>query len=230
MKGVGALDFRFLDPSRQDDNWLYIPAVRRVRRMSTAQRSDSLFGQDTDQDSYWGYSGNIAWSRWKLLGVKDVLGVVHRQHFRARRCPDGADFVYCDNWEKRHAYVIEGNSKLPQYAYGKRILYIDTEAWVVLYSDIYDKSGELWKVWMEFFSFRKNAPGSNVVYKDEMGFTSAVMVDTQGLHATLIRIPGPASPDPTTWYFNQGPAAVSPYAPGNIEEVFTVPHLIEAGH
>jgi len=231
MKGVGALDIRYVSAARQDDNWLYVPAVRRVRRMSTAQRSDSLFGQDTDQDSYWGFSGHIAWSDWKLLGVKEVLGVVHRESYPAQRCPGGADFVYCDNWEKRRAYVIEGVSKLPQYAYGKRILYIDTEAWITLYSDIYDKRGELWKVWMEFFSFRKQArPDSKVVYDDEMGFTSAVMIDTQSNHATLIMIPGPASSDPDAWYFNKGMNAPSPYAPGNSEEVFTVSHLISAGH
>jgi len=31
--------------------------------------------------------------------------------------------------EKRKVYVMEGISKLPQYTYGKRILYIDAEAW-----------------------------------------------------------------------------------------------------
>ncbi len=231
MKGVGQLSFRYLSAARQDDTWLYVPAIRRVRRMSTSQRSDSLFGQDTDQDSYWGFSGHIAWSEWKLLGVKDILGVVHREHFRPQRCPGGADFAYCDNWEKRRAYVIEGVSKLPQYAYGKRVLYIDTEAWIVMNSDIYDKRGELWKVWIEYFSFRKQGdPASKVVYDDEMGFTSAVMIDTQMNHATIIMIPGPASPDPDTWYFNKGQNSPSPYAPGNLENVFTVPHLMEAGH
>jgi Protein of unknown function (DUF1329) len=231
MKGVGELGIRYLSAARQDDTWLYIPAVRRIRRMSTSQRSDSLFGQDTDQDSYWGFSGNIAWNEWKLLGVQDVIGVLHREHYRPQRCPGGGDFAYCDNWEKRRAYVVEGVSKAPQYAYGKRVLYIDTEAWVVLYSDIFDKRDELWKVWMEFFSFRKRAtPTSRVVYDDEMGFTSAVMVDTQMNHATLIMIPGPSSPDEETWYFNQGPAARSPYASGNTDDVFTVSHLIEAGH
>jgi len=230
MKGVGQLSFRYLSADRQDDTWLYVPAIRRIRRMSTSQRSDSLFGQDTDQDSYWGFSGHIAWSDWKLLGVKDVLAVMHREHYRPERCPGGADFVYCDNWEKRQAYVIEGTTKLSQYAYGKRVLYIDTEAWVVMTSDIYDKRGELWKVWIEFFSYRKQAPDSHVTYSDEMGFTSAVMIDTQGDHATLIMIPGPASPDTDTWYFNKGPNAVSPYAPGNNEDVFSVSHLITAGH
>jgi len=230
MKGVGALYNRYVSAARPDDSWIYIPQLRRVRRMSTSQRSDALFGQDTDQDSYWGFSGHIAWSDWKLLGVKDVLGVVHREHYRPERCPGGADFVYCDSWEKRRAYVVEGVSKLPQYAYGKRILYIDTEAWVTLYSDIYDHRGELWKIWLEFFSFRNQAPGSSIVYDDEMGFTSAAMIDIQMRHATVIMIPGPNSTDKDTWFFNKGPEARSPYASGNVEEVFSLPHLIEAGH
>jgi hypothetical protein len=231
MKGVGQLSFRYLSAARQDDTWLYVPAIRRIRRMSTSQRSDSLFGQDTDQDSYWGFSGHIAWSEWRLLGVKEMLGVVHREHYPVQRCPGGADFTYCDNWEKRPVYVIEGISKMPQYAYSKRILYLDSEAWVVLYSDMYDKRGELWKVWMEFFSYRKRShPASKIVYQDEMGFTSATMVDTQLDHATVIMIPGPTTANQETWFFNQGETATSTYAPGNTEDVFSVAHLIEAGH
>jgi hypothetical protein len=231
MKGVGQLSFRYLSAARQDDTWLYVPAIRRIRRMSTSQRSDSLFGQDTDQDSYWGFSGHIAWSEWKLLGVKEVLGVVHRKHYPPQRCPGGGDFAYCDEWEKRPVYVIEGVSKMPQYAYSKRILYLDSEAWVVLYSDIYDKRGELWKVWLEFFSFRKQShPGSKIVYQDEMGFTSAAMIDTQLNHATVIMIPGPATATGETWFFDKGADAASTYAPGNTEDVFSVAHLIEAGH
>ena len=68
------------------------------------------------------------------------------------------------------------------------------------------------------------------MYDDEMGFTSAIMIDLQMNHATLIMIPGPASPDQETWYFNKGPAAVSPYASGNTEDIFTVPHLMASGH
>ncbi|MBP1686151.1 MAG: outer rane lipoproteinsorting protein [Deltaproteobacteria bacterium] len=231
MKGVGQFSIRYLSAARQDDTWLYIPAVRRARRMSTTQRSDSLFGQDTDADSYWGYSGHIAWSSWKLLGVKDVLAVMHREHFPAKRCPGGADFAFCDNWEKRRAYVIEGISKLPQYAYSKRVLYIDTESWAVFASENYDRRGELWKLWLEYYSFRKQAPpNGKIVYDDEMGFVSGTMIDMQGNHATIIWIPGPASPDPDTWYFNRGPKATSPYASGNVDDVFRVPHLIETGH
>src|SRR5207248_2255471 len=57
VKGVGFVSYRYLDAAKQDDAWLYLPALRRVRRLSTAQRSDALFGQDTDVDSYGGYAG-----------------------------------------------------------------------------------------------------------------------------------------------------------------------------
>jgi hypothetical protein len=42
LKGIGALEYRYIDRAKQDDTWLYVPSLRRVRRLSTAQRSDAL--------------------------------------------------------------------------------------------------------------------------------------------------------------------------------------------
>jgi hypothetical protein len=63
-----------------------------------------------------------------------------------------------------------------------------------------------------------------------MGFTSATMIDTQLNHATIIMIPGPASPDPDAWYFNSGVHSPTPYSAGNLPDVFTIAHLISVGH
>src|SRR5205085_1898405 len=68
------------------------------------------------------------------------------QNFPQKRREGAPDFAFCDHWEMRDVDVVEGRSKLPQYAYGKRVLYIDKEGWVVAYSDCSDKRGELWKV------------------------------------------------------------------------------------
>src|SRR5439155_507830 len=73
LKGVGALGNRYTSSEKQDDSWLYLPSLRRVRRLSTAQRSDALFGQDTDVDSYYGYSGHPAWMDFKFLGERDLI-------------------------------------------------------------------------------------------------------------------------------------------------------------
>src|ERR1700687_5539664 len=157
LKGVGETTIRYLSPDRQDDTWLYLPSLRRIRRLSSAQRSDALFGQDTDADSYGGYAGQIAWFDWKYLGEKEILASFHSDGFPVKYCDGGGDFVFCDSWEKRKAYVVEGVPKQPQYAYGKRLLFIDKESYLIAYSDITDRSGQLWKVWVNQFSFRKRA-------------------------------------------------------------------------
>ena len=225
LKGVGALGNRYIDPAKQDDSWLYLPSLRRVRRLSTAQRSDALFGQDTDVDSYDGYAGHIAWMDWKYLGERDVIGTMHAKNFPVK-WGDKVDWAFDDVWEKRHVYVIEGISKLPQYAYSKRVIFIDKEAWVIPFSDIYDRSGELWKVWINDFSFRKQAEGAGaIVYPDEMGFLpSIVMVDMQLEHATKASLPSPRFPGEQGWYFNQGEKA------GITDDWFTVAALVSAGH
>jgi len=226
MKGIGGLGNRYIDPAKQDDSWLYLPSLRRVRRLSTAQRSDALFGQDIDQDSFYGYSGHIAWMDFRLLGEQTVLGVFHGQHYPAR-WHEKVDWAFDEVWEKRQVYVIEATTKLPQYAYAKRILYVDKETWVMPYSDMYDRSGELWKVWINDYTFRRKAfDGTQVVeYPDEMGFIPAiVMVDVQLEHATKASLPSHRFPGEQGWYFNQGERA------GITDDWFTVAALVNAGH
>ena len=226
LKGVGGLSFRYIDPAKQDDTWLYLPSLRRVRRLSTAQRSDALFGQDTDVDSYYGYAGHIAWMDWKYLGEKQMLGVYHAENFPVKWAPGGADFGFDDVWEKRNVYVIEGVSKLSQYAYGKRVLYIDKETFTVPYSDIYDRAGQLWKIWINQFTFRKQPfPGAKLsTYEDEMAYLpSIVMVDMQLQHATKAALPSHRFPGEEGWYFNLADKS------GTTEDFFTIAHLIASG-
>ena len=227
LKGVGSTAIRYISPDKQDDSWLYMPSLRRVRRLSTAQRSDALWGQDTDVDSYYGYSGHIAWMNWKLLGEKTILGVMHGENYPVKWGAGSSDFMFDDVWEKRQVYVIEGVSKMPQYAYSKRVIFIDKEAWVVPYSDMYDKGGELWKCWVNLFSFKKQPfPGAKVsVYPEEMGYIPAiVMVDVQLDHATRAALPSQKVQGAEGWFFNMGEKS------GVTEDWFQIAHLIQSGN
>jgi hypothetical protein len=225
LKGVGALGNRYLDSAKNDDSWLYLPSLRRVRRLSTAQRSDALFGQDTDVDSYYGYSGHIAWMDWKYLGEQNMIAAYHAENYPVKWHPT-VDWAWDDRWEVRPHYVIEGISKLPQYAFSKRVIYIDKEAWLIPFSDMYDRSGELWKIWINNVTFRRSVQGSNSIqYEDEMGFApSIVMVDMQLEHATKASLPSHRFPGEQGWYFNQGEKA------GVTDDWFTVAALVAAGH
>jgi len=226
LKYVGLTSIRYLSPDRQDDTWLYLPTLRRVRRLSSSQRSDALFGQDTDTDSYGGYAGQIPWFDWKFLGEKDILASFHSEEFPVKYCDGAGDFIFCDTWEKRKTYVVEGVPKSPQYAYGKRLLFIDQETYLIAFSDIADRSGQLWKVWVNQYSFKKRATASyGDEYPDEMPFNPSItMVDTQLRHATRAALPSAKYLGEQGWYFNQGDKT------GITEELFTVGHLIGSGH
>lgn len=225
LKGVGGTFYRYLDPDRQDDSWIYLPQLRRVRRLSTAQRSDALFGQDTDVDSYFGYDGHIAWMTYRLLGERPILGIMHARNVPVK-WQEPEDWIFDEVWEPREVWVIEAKSKFSQYAYGKRILFIDKQGWVVTHSDIYDRAGQLWKVWINMWSAKKEAiPGARIsVYEDEMLFTHAiVMIDTQLSHATKSALPSTKAIGEETIYLNMGERS------GTDEEFFSIAHLIQAG-
>ena len=226
LKGVGGITHRFDDPAKNDDTWIYLPSLRRVRRLSTAQRSDALFGQDIDVDTFYGYAGHIAWMDWKFLGEKKMLGAIHGQNYPAKWAPGGADFAFDDVWEKRDMYIIEGVSKLAQYAYGKRVLFIDKETMNVAYTDLYDRTGQLWKTYANLYTMRKEPfPGAKTsVYTDEMAFNvGEFLVDTQLQHATRVGLPSSKFPGEEGWYFNMGPKT------GISEDQFTLAHLIKSG-
>jgi hypothetical protein len=226
LKGVGFTYYRYFDPAKQDDSWLYLPSLRRVRRLSTAQRSDALFGQDTDQDSYGGYAGQIAWADWKLLGAKEMLGAMHTTPFPVKWVDGAADWAFDGEWEKRKVFAVEGASKLPQYAYSKRVLYVDNESWETPYSDMYDRAGQLWKVWINNFTQKSEAfPGAKMKYDEPTGMTpSIVMVDMQLQHATRASLPSSRFPGEPGWYWSQGDKE------GSTEAQFTIAELIGSGH
>jgi hypothetical protein len=226
LKGVGFTYWRYLDPARQDDSWLYLPSLRRVRRLSTAQRSDALFGQDTDVDSYYGYSGQPAWMQWRYLGQREMLATVHAQHFPVK-WGEPADWAFDDVWEKQPFHVVEGVSKLPQYAFSKRVLFISTDTFGIPYSDMYDKAGELWKIWINDAKFdtKPFAAATTAVYPYGVVFApGVVMVDIQLRHATRIALPSHRFAGEEGWYYNFGEAM------GTTEHEFTVAELIASGH
>ncbi len=227
LKGTGFTYYRYLDPERHDDSWLYLPQLRRVRRLSSAQRSDALFGQDTDVDSYYGYAGSVAWMDWKFLGEKKTLSAFHAENWPVKWGDGSADFIFDDVWEPRDVYVVEGISKLPQYAYSKRVIFVDKETFVIPHSDIYDTAGELWKVWVNLYKMGKSpyddAPPEGQ-YDHVMAFAPSIaMVDIQLDHATRAALPSQRFGQAVGWRYNQGDES------GTNEDFFSVSALISAG-
>ncbi len=207
LKGVGTVGYRYLDYTRHDDTWLYTPVIRRVRRLSSAQRSDALFGQDIDLDSFGGFAGTIPWFEWKLLGKKPMLASLHGVNLPPVICERDGGATYCESWEIRpEIYVVEGVPKLPGYAYSKRVIFMDKESFMIPYSDLYDNNGELWKLVLQNIrSSTKPNPNADLEYDEERQFVYGFSVlDTQLEHATRAAIPGMQFPEEPAWYLDIG--------------------------
>ena len=227
LKGIGGINYRYEDKNRMDDLWLYLPSLRRVRRLSSAQRSEALFGQDTDVDSYGGYSGQVPWFNWKYLGKKAMFASLHGTRLPPEPCQGDGGMTFCEPWELRpDVMIIEGTPKAPQYAFSKRVIFVDHETFFIVASDLYDRRGELWKVVIQ--NIRTDTkPNPKVAFSyptPRMFIYGFTMVDMQLEHGTRVAIPGMAFQQEPGWYIDVGEKY------GNVESWYTIASLIRAGH
>ncbi|MFQ5417609.1 MAG: DUF1329 domain-containing protein [Myxococcota bacterium] len=134
-----------------DDTWVYIPTMRMVRRLSTAQRTDAVSGTDFTFDDLFSFAGIVPQYRWRCLGERRIIAPMNtrvkgypyeRDH---RFGPYGVSYAD-DRWELRDAVVIEMTPKSADHPYSKKVLYLDKQTLVSLYAFAYDRHEELWKV------------------------------------------------------------------------------------
>ena len=120
-RGVGMLSHTYDDPGKDNETWLYLSALGKVKRMVASNSDDdsepvSLFGSEfTTEDQE---TGKIDEYRYKLLDTVTYKG--------------------------RKAYVIEqvpNANRARKSRYSKSVVWIDKERFVMLKAALYDKKG-----------------------------------------------------------------------------------------
>lgn len=155
IAGLALLTVRYQDAAKGDDGWMYIPTIRRVRRISVAQRGDTFGGTDFTWDDYRGFSGKVSDYNWTLLGKKEMIIPYHPLTNNPRvkgKTPDPEDLRY----ELKEVWVVEGVNKDKDYVYSKRRIYVDADSWAVCGCDMWDRKGALWKYNETGLTVKKN--------------------------------------------------------------------------
>ncbi len=137
-------NLRYIDPEASDDGYMYYAPFRRIRRISVAQRTDTIDGSDFIYDDEYGWDGHVQRNTYKLIGRKDLLCSRRTDVSKFERIPGQAvpnNIVR----ERINTYVVEIKSKDPNYIYSKRIWYLDPETYLVSWTEIYDDLGKFWK-------------------------------------------------------------------------------------
>jgi hypothetical protein len=153
-KGVDFLAISYLDASKLDDMWLFLPTLRRVRRAPSMANGGQLDGELTMDENGLEFRGTVANWNWKLLGKKE--------HYIAYNCygmwlEDAEDEDECWagdlnperlRYELHRVWVVEGTLKEGlDHPYSRRVSYYDEDSWQCGVGDRYDKRGNLWRMY-----------------------------------------------------------------------------------
>ncbi len=142
LRGVVSVTYRYDDPDRQDDMWIYLPTLRKVRRLSTTQRWDKLpGGLDNTYDSTTGFQGKPTNYEWKYLGRKVLLCGHNSKHQfqQLKRKPGG---IPDQQYQRVNTIILQYTPKIYS-PISKGVMYLDPESYCSYYSEFYDKSGRL---------------------------------------------------------------------------------------
>jgi len=243
LRGYGMIRLRHIDPKIEDNVWVFNPQSRKLRRQSAAVLSDAIgalpgfsggggsgrgggaggssaapYANTLDPDSYFGFAAKVEDFNYKFLGEKQMLASVHAEHSPEVQCPfDGGKSICPELWEMRHLYVIEANAKPGIDAtIPKRIFYIDSEGWFITASDLYDRSGKLWKTIATFNTFRdRPVPDARIaIYPYKRIFQLGLVdEDLETGFSSVIYMPGATSPDRECWYIDMGTVQNSFFQP-----------------
>ncbi len=170
LQGTTALSYRYKDPEKRDQSWAFVPALRRVRAVSPANRSDGFLGSDQSQDDGFFFDGKPEDFDWKVVGHREQLRVTDPDSLagkvQRKALPDGGwRTVNINNertagfqvqgWDgvmwapvyatlsKRKFWVLEGTPKDKYYLFGKVELWIDDHSWQGAWNRKFSWQGEL---------------------------------------------------------------------------------------
>ena len=175
LSGTAYVRKRYLDAGASDEFLLYIPSMRRIRRLSGRDTQDPLFGSDLTWDDY-----NIFWQKlsntdfpneYKIIKKTEMLLPTFIDYnwpddrasagYKDYRIDETGDQIYLHygSWQRRPVTILEVKSKDTAYLYSRRVIVFDNETGLQLQTDLYDQKGRLWRSWVRDYNLSQKGQG-----------------------------------------------------------------------
>lgn len=153
--GLGVVSTVYYDGTRLPDTDLYIPTLRRTRRVPSTQRFEPATPYNVAYTTDFDIQADpvLTWS-WTLAGRKPMLGPSPSNRGARAKGVTREDFVFADStdkfpratWELRPEMVLlDGAPHLPGANYSRKRVYLDGMYQRTELADIWDLAGKLWK-------------------------------------------------------------------------------------
>jgi hypothetical protein len=193
VRGTQYLTNRYLNSyDKRDDAWTYLPSRRRVRRLSTSEKSDEVQGSNVTFEDFFLFSGYVWDQQWRdgeettvlapmdteracfpknLPGwrTKAVATMGTRDQFESCHFgPYGALPFIDERWQRRKAIRLELVPKRKNHPYGRKLLWYDKQTFAPLMFIAYDPDARPLRIgwyisdWTESSDIPGN-PGKRVI-------------------------------------------------------------------
>jgi outer membrane lipoprotein-sorting protein len=118
VKNTSFMNWSYDDASKSDDQWIYLPALKKIKRISSDSKSDSFMGSDFTYDD---------------LGDRALSDDTH-------------SIIREETLDKKDCYVVESVSKQDNYMYSRTLTWVEKGSWIGIKKEFYDEDDELLKV------------------------------------------------------------------------------------
>lgn len=116
IAGTAFLTYDYADPAREDDQWMYLPALRKVRRISASDRGDSFFGTN--------------------FSYEDV-----KKGYKI----EASDYVFSSTADEGDVHVVEGSvtdsATASEVGHKRAVWRIDGTTWLPVRERYFDVAG-----------------------------------------------------------------------------------------
>ena len=117
VRNTSFMNWSYDDPNKEDDQWIYLPALKKVKRISSDSKGDYFMGSDFTYDD---------------LGdrkpTEDNHKILREEKLNGEDC-----------------YVVESTPKDPDYMYSKTVTWVIKGKWIGLKKEFYDEDGDYLK-------------------------------------------------------------------------------------
>ena len=118
VRDTSFMNWSYDEAGRDDDQWIYLPALKKVKRISSDSKSDYFMGSDFTYDD---------------LGdrhpSKDTHTVVRTETLNGEEC-----------------YVVESIPQEEEYMYSRTVTWVVKDRWIGAQKEFYDEDGDVLKI------------------------------------------------------------------------------------
>ncbi|WP_372696065.1 DUF1329 domain-containing protein [Immundisolibacter sp.] len=151
-KGVISMNVIYRDQAALPDAYVYVPVLRRVRRLSSSQRADAIQGSDLTAGDVDTFADPLGMWDFRLLGTETLLvnqtGSPPSEGMLDNSVQPVASYYPSPYTavESRRVHIIEAT---PRYStiYSKKVLYVDSQTYRPAVGEFYDRQGQLLKTY-----------------------------------------------------------------------------------